>query len=87
MPPEVLLADATAVGGVPTGAVTTMLTGELVVLSRGLRPTLPIICVTGFVAAGDGSEEWLKDVNAVVEKPFSAAGLAGTVRAVLSRSA
>ena len=59
---------------------------ELVTLSRGLRPTLPIICVTGFVAAGDGSEEWLKDVNAVVEKPFSSASLTGAVRFALGRS-
>lgn len=59
---------------------------ELVALCRGLRPTLPIICVTGFVAAGDGGEAWLHDVEAVVEKPFSAAGLTGTVRTVLTRS-
>jgi signal transduction histidine kinase len=59
---------------------------ELVSLSRGLRPTLPIICVTGFVAAGEGSEEWLKDVDAVVEKPFSAASLTGAVRSALLRS-
>ncbi|WP_053333586.1 ATP-binding protein [Gemmatimonas phototrophica] len=59
---------------------------ELVTLSRGLRPTLPIICVTGFVAAGDGSDEWLKDVNAVVEKPFSTASLTGAVRSALGRS-
>jgi CheY-like chemotaxis protein len=59
---------------------------ELVTLSRGLRPSLPIICVTGFVAAGDGSDEWLKDVNTVVEKPFSAASLTGAVRSALGRS-
>lgn len=57
---------------------------ELVVLTRGLRPTLPIICITGFVAAGNGNDRWQDTVNAVVEKPFSASGLVETVHAVLA---
>ena len=57
---------------------------ELVTLTRGLRATLPIICVTGFVAVGDGSDAWQRNVDAVVEKPFSAAGLTATVQAVLA---
>jgi CheY-like chemotaxis protein len=57
---------------------------ELITLCRGLRPALPIICITGFVAAGDGTERWQDTVNAVVEKPFSSTGLVDTVRAVLT---
>ncbi|GAB1343512.1 ATP-binding response regulator [Gemmatimonas sp.] len=57
---------------------------ELVTLTRGLRATLPIICVTGFVAVGDGSDGWQRSVDAVVEKPFSAAGLTAAVQAVLA---
>ena len=57
---------------------------ELVTLTRGLRATLPIVCVTGFVAVGDGSDAWQRNVDAVVEKPFSAAGLTATVQAVLA---
>lgn len=60
---------------------------ELVTLTRGLRATLPIICVTGFVAVGDGTDTWQRHVNAVVEKPFSAAGLVAAVQAVLAPSA
>jgi signal transduction histidine kinase len=60
---------------------------DLVTLCRGLRPALPIICITGFVAAGDGTERWQDTVNAVVEKPFSASGLVETVHTVLTTSA
>jgi CheY-like chemotaxis protein/two-component sensor histidine kinase len=57
---------------------------ELVTLTRGLRATLPVICVTGFVAVGDGNDAWQRDVDAVVEKPFSAAGLVAAVQSVLA---
>lgn len=57
---------------------------DLITLCRGLRPSLPIICITGFVAAADGAERWQDTVNAVVEKPFSSRGLVETVRTVLS---
>jgi CheY-like chemotaxis protein/anti-sigma regulatory factor (Ser/Thr protein kinase) len=60
---------------------------ELVTLTRGLRATLPIICVTGFVAVGDGTDAWQRHVDAVVEKPFSAAGLVAAVQAALAARA
>lgn len=59
---------------------------DLVTLSRNLRPALPIVCITGFVAAGDG-QHWQETVDAVVEKPLSAAGLVETVRRVLAQRA
>jgi len=56
---------------------------ELITLCHGLRPSLPIICITGFVAAGDGTERWQETVKAVIEKPFASSGLVDTVRTVL----
>jgi len=56
---------------------------ELVTLCHGLRPSLPIICITGFVAAGDGTERWQETVKAVIEKPFASSGLVDTVRTAL----